>query len=947
MATPGMQHQSRRRLPQAPNIDTSVTSGEIVQRRSFVDMEQKQNMASITKKRLTPEVVAMLLSLDYSSEITNTSTRATSGISAKSIEEISQTSNAKLTLQGDVGLVSIVKISGQPLGFSLREYNANKYEEPGGIFVSRLTPGGVVEKNSLLSTGDEILEINRVAVKDYKLSDVVAMIQIPKKLTLKVRFRRRGESRDTSKEQGIEKPKQNVRNLNNNYIDNDQSHNQRVDNQRTGPKQAIQSTVTPPGALKFRRSSSGRLLPVLPESEIGKSHLVGRPEGPSNPHVSHTATSNELSGAKYSIGSSDLSRTEYPIGLKELSLAKSPNAQLASNSGLNIDNNLCQRVSKTHLNKEVIKNRLKPEHEFPASKQKSQKRSTVMPVSVNEEKRSQGTDRQDGRHTLKRLDPGDIKFELIIASRDSKCSNLKSAPVNTATRALDESKLQSKESDKSKYALRKTSETFGSSSSLSSTDSPKSEMRKSKNSSSSPGINDLSRSEILAHSSHLSDNSPVSSSAESEDQMSKVISEKQNQKPPYLHSLSSDDLSQSHNSWFSKIGHQKRKHARKFSEGARPLSKPAAFVAPYRVQESTDVASDDIEHGYRLYPGTPQENHTRPVTGMLTLDIVKGAQIGGESITTEKRKKTKVVCSVECDGVRQASTVPKKGLNDFEWNENFEIELQRTREIRINVCSRSKKEDVKIAEGCLSLATLLNEGSEHLLAVCLEPSGMICVKLKFTDMKFLLQRTPSQKKEGVFGFPLETVLRREASRIPNLIRKCVEEINKRGLETTGIYRICGNAAKKKALRAQFENNSESVDLSQTENPVDVNIITGLLKDYLRELPQPLLSQDIRELLCEIKPEAVPDNLVSEIVNKFPRPSKMTIMYLLDHFVTVLLNSDANKMDSHNLAVCIGPVLLCPSLGGSAISTVNDTKKDINAIKLLLEIWPKPEQVSAC
>ena len=943
MATPGLQHQSaRRRLPQAPNIDTSVTSGEIVQRRRFVDMEQTRNMASIAKKRLTPEVVAMLLSLDYDSETTvNSNNSVRSDISTKSVGEISQTTNTKVTLQGDVGLVSIVKISGQPLGFSLREYNVNKYEEPGGIFVSRLTAGGVVEKNSLLSTGDEILEINRVAVKDYKLSDVVAMIQIPKKLTLKVRFRRRGDSGDTSKEQGIEKPKQNVRNLNNNCINYEQSHG--ADNQRTGPKQASQAMVTAPGALKFRRSSSGRLLPAPPESEVTKSQLSTRSEGRSNLHTLHTVTSNELSRTKYSIGSSDVSRNEYPIGSNELSSTKSSNPQLGANTSVSKNINLCQRISNAHLNKEVIKSRSKPEHEITTSKQKSQKKSTVMPVSINEEKHSQGTDSQDGRHTLKRLDPGDIKFD-ILASRDSKFAYSKSASVNMATRTLDEVKLQSKESDKS--ALRNMSETFGSSSSLSSTDSPKSQLRKSKNSSSSLGTNGLSRSEILAHSSRLSDSSPVSSSAESEDYMSKVISEKQNHKPPFLHSLSSDDLSQSHNSWFSKIGHQKRKYARKFSEGARPFSKPAAFGEPYRVQESTDVASEDAEHGYRLYPGTPQESPSRAVTGMLTLDVVKGAQIG-DSVATEKRKKTKVVCNVDCDGVRQASTVPRKGLNDFEWNENFEIELQRTREMRIAVCSRSKKEDVKIAEGCLSLATLLNEGSEHLLAVCLEPTGMICVKLKFTDMKFLLQRTPSQKKEGVFGFPLETVLRREGSRIPNLIRKCVEEINKRGLETTGIYRICGNAAKKKVLRAQFENNSEGVDLSQTENPVDVNVITGLLKDYLRELPQPLLSQDVRELLCETKAEAAPDNLVSEIVKKFPRPSKMTIMYLLDHFVTVLLSSDANKMDSHNLAVCIGPVLLCPSLGGNAISSVNDTKKDINSIKLLLEVWPKPEQVSAC
>jgi hypothetical protein len=706
------------------------------------------------------------------------------------------------------------------------------------------------------------------------------MIQIPKKLTLKVRFRRKADSNDVLKGQGTERSKEIVRNVNNNYINIEQS--------RQRPKQDTQistkaSIATAPGALKFRRNSSGRLLPAPPESELSKSHLSTHHEFRPNSHIANVA-SGELSRMK---------QGNY----------SNLNAQLGSNSSEN--NSLCQIIFSD------------------SGKQKH---------LINERKHSQGTDSQDGRHTSKRLDPGDIKFD-IIASNDpkTKYSNINSASSITS-RALDDIKIESKEDDISKSTLRKTSETFGSGSSLSSTESPKQQLRKSKNSTSSLGTSDLSRSEMSAHSSRLSDNSPVSSSGE--DQLSKAVSEnstKKNHKPPFFHSLSSDDLNQSHNSWFSKIGHQKRKHVRKFSEGARPLSKPAALGEPYRIQESTHVSSDDTEHGYRLYPGTSQETASRAVTGMLTLDIVKGAQLG-ESITGEKRKKTKVICNVDSDGMRQACTAPKKGINDFQWNESFEIELQRTREIRITVCSRSKKEDIKIGEGCLSLASLLDEGNEHLLAVCLEPCGMLCVKLKFTDMKFLLQRTPSQKKEGVFGFPLETVLRREGSKIPNLIRKCVEEINERGLETTGIYRICGNAAKKKVLRAQFESNSASVDLSRSENPIDVNIITGLLKDYLRELPQPLLSQGIRELLCDT--EAVPDNLVSEIIKRFPRPSKATIIYLLDHFVTVLMNSDANKMDSHNLAVCIGPVLLCPSLGGTTTSTVSYTKKDISAIKLL-------------
>ena len=895
MATSGLQSQSRRRLPQAPSSDTSVRSKDTIQRLDSID-SREPDMASIAKKRLTPEVVAMLLSLDYGSETTMNANKVQGcRFSTKLVGEIPQTPNTKTILQRDVGLVNILKTSGQPLGFSLREYNVNKCEEPGGIFVSRLTPGGVVEQNSLLSTDDEIIEINHVAVKDYKLSDVVAMIQIPKKLTLKVRFRSKDDSSVVSKPHSTKIEKQDDQIVNNNYINVEP----KVESKRTIPKQGNQNPVKNiPGALKCRRSSSGRLLPAPPESEVNKPYVGTRHE---NGQMGKKVASSESSPVK--VGS-----------------------YVNRNPSMSPNKKLSQSGSQT-LNKELLKMHSNPEVQISKSKLKTQKRSTVMPVSLNERKHSEVTEKS----TSRRLDPGDIKFD-IIASSDSKYLNFNSS---------EELKTESKDD------LLKMSETFGSSSSLSSTDSPKSMNRKSKNSTSNLETNGLFRSEMLGHSSRLSDNSPISSSAESEDQLSKGVSEiKQIPKPPFLHSLSSENLNQSHNSWFSKIGNQKRKHVRKFSEGARPLSKPVGFGEPYRVQESTDVSSDDTEHGYKLYPGISQETSLRAVTGMLTLDIVKGAQIE-EFITREKRKKAKVFCCVDSDGIRQACTAAKKGLNDFQWNESFEIELQRTRELRITVCYRSKKDDVKIAESCLNIASLFNEGSKHLLAVCLEPAGMICIKLKFTDMKFLLQRAPSQKKEGIFGFPLETVLRRERSKIPNLVRKCVEEINERGLETTGIYRICGNAAKKKVLRAQFENSSTNVDLSQTENPVDVNIITGLLKDYLRELPQPLISQDVRELLCEIETDAIPDNLLSEIVKKFPRPSKATIMYLLDHFVTVLMNSDANKMNSHNLAVCIGPVLLCPSLGGSTLSTVTDTKKDINAIKVLLEIWPKPEQISAC
>ena len=64
------------------------------------------------------------------------------------------------------------------------------------------------------------------------------------------------------------------------------------------------------------------------------------------------------------------------------------------------------------------------------------------------------------------------------------------------------------------------------------------------------------------------------------------------------------------------------------------------------------------------------------------------------------------------------------------------------------------------------------------------------------------------------------------------IGKYFQEIEKRGLDIIGLYRLCGSETKKKMLREAFEADPEAVDLS-SENVPDINVITseGSLKDY--------------------------------------------------------------------------------------------------------------------
>lgn len=119
----------------------------------------------------------------------------------------------------------------------------------------------------------------------------------------------------------------------------------------------------------------------------------------------------------------------------------------------------------------------------------------------------------------------------------------------------------------------------------------------------------------------------------------------------------------------------------------------------------------------------------------------------------------------------------------------------------------------------------------------------------------------------LFGADLETVVNREAKtggvpggvatslamtntlQVPIIIKRCVEEIERRGLDIIGLYRLCGSATKKRILRDAFERNSRSVDLTP-DNVPDINVITGVLKDYLRELPEPLFTKCLYQMLVD-------------------------------------------------------------------------------------------------
>lgn len=57
------------------------------------------------------------------------------------------------------------------------------------------------------------------------------------------------------------------------------------------------------------------------------------------------------------------------------------------------------------------------------------------------------------------------------------------------------------------------------------------------------------------------------------------------------------------------------------------------------------------------------------------------------------------------------------------------------------------------------------------------------------------------------------LIRRERSKVPYIVRQCIEEVEKRGIDEVGIYRISGVATDIQALKAAFDTSVSPLSLS--------------------------------------------------------------------------------------------------------------------------------------
>uniref|UniRef100_A0A671YJV4 ABR activator of RhoGEF and GTPase n=1 Tax=Sparus aurata TaxID=8175 RepID=A0A671YJV4_SPAAU len=290
------------------------------------------------------------------------------------------------------------------------------------------------------------------------------------------------------------------------------------------------------------------------------------------------------------------------------------------------------------------------------------------------------------------------------------------------------------------------------------------------------------------------------------------------------------------------------------------------------------------------------------------------------------KESANLYCTLEVDSygyfVSKAKTRVFRDTTEPQWNEEFEIELEGSQYLRI-LCyekcydkSMLNKDDNEIVDKIMGKGQVqdkLRGTRDWKRTFCISRSGSVEFSMKFTSRDLSLKRTPSKKQSGVFGVKINVVTKRERSKVPYIVRQCIEEVEKRGIDEVGIYRISGVATDIQALKTAFDTNTK--DILMMLSDMDINAIAGTLKLYFRELPEPLLTDRLYPAFMEgiaLSDPAAKENCMMHLLRSLPDPNLMTFLTLLEHLKRVAEKEPINKMSLHNLATVFGPTLLRPS-----------------------------------
>lgn len=208
------------------------------------------------------------------------------------------------------------------------------------------------------------------------------------------------------------------------------------------------------------------------------------------------------------------------------------------------------------------------------------------------------------------------------------------------------------------------------------------------------------------------------------------------------------------------------------------------------------------------------------------------------------------------------------------------------------------------------------------------------------------------KESGIFEVPLQNLvqedkLRNERVSTPIFFTELVEYLEEKGLREEGILRVPGNTGRVKIIREEMEEKFNDGTFSwEDRRPHDC---ATLLKQFLRELPFPLLTHEYQPAFAAV--ENIPDRkqqlqALNLLILLLP-PIHRDCLKILVHFLSRVVHHEKhNKMGLNSVAMIMAPNLfLCADKTQPTLQEIKHAQGTVNIVRMLIKyqaiLWTIP------
>lgn len=172
----------------------------------------------------------------------------------------------------------------------------------------------------------------------------------------------------------------------------------------------------------------------------------------------------------------------------------------------------------------------------------------------------------------------------------------------------------------------------------------------------------------------------------------------------------------------------------------------------------------------------------------------------------------------------------------------------------------------------------------------------------------------SRSKVKVFGEPLLSHLSESGKDIAVPIQECVHMLLHTAMREEGLFRLAAAASVVKKLKNSL--NGGMVD--HTDFKTEPHAVAGVLKCFLRELPEPLMTFELyNDWFKAAGEKELKDKLelFREALKKLPLENYNNLRYLVQFLSLLSEHQAVNRMTPSNIAIVLGPNLLWPRTEG--------------------------------